>query len=106
MKGLFSPMEDFTTSEIVSRQTRQREAIHKAIQSIDQCEIFCDALVEYAISGVRHDSLHTDDSVLYPAASVVNSAAWNVVIAAANYHCASAFFDAQQALCALDCKEA
>jgi hypothetical protein len=106
MKGSFSPMEDSTPTERSERQARQRQALEDAIQSVSDCEIFDDTLIEYQVAGVLVDSMHDDETVLRPAAGLITWAARNMVVAAADYHCARIIFAAQKALLALEREEA
>src|SRR5947209_3775380 len=106
MKGVLSPMEDSTLSETVARQAMQGMALNRAIPSIDDCEVFGKALTEYAVASALVHSADNDPGVLYPIAGLVDQAATNMVIAAADYHCACVLFAAQRALRELDCEEA
>jgi hypothetical protein len=98
--------EDSHPSEIAARQARQRAALDRAIPSVEECELFCDTLVECMVAAVCADSLRNDRSVLHPMAHRISRAARNMVVAAADYHYARAVFAAQQALDALDREEA
>jgi hypothetical protein len=102
MKGLFSPMEDSTPTQIVTRQERQRAALDKAIPSINSCGVFSHALDEYLDAQEIAHSAYDDPGVLYPMATLIDRAARNMVAATADYHCVRVLFAAQKALVALE----
>ncbi len=106
MKGYVSPMDDSTPIDRSERQPLQRRALEDAIQSVSECEIFDDALIEYQVAVVLADSLHDDESVLLPAAGLITWAARNMVVAAADYHSVQILFAALKALLAVEREEA
>lgn len=99
-------MDDSTSSEIAARQSRQDAALDEAIVSVSRCDIFLDALSEYGTAYTRVDTLHGDETALLPIASVITWASRNLVIAAADFHCANMVFEAQKALIELENGEA
>lgn len=101
MKGLVSPMDDSTSIEDPDLSTPQGEALNRALESVNECDIFCDALVEYMTAHSVLDS-HDDNPVLRPAAACISRAAYGMVISAADFHCAQVFYNAQRALIALE----
>jgi hypothetical protein len=95
-------MDDSTSSQIAARQSRQDAALDEAIVSASRCDLFLDALTEYGTAYSRVDTLHGDETALLPISSVVTWASRNLVIAAADYHCATMVFEAQKALIAVE----
>jgi hypothetical protein len=70
--------------------------------SVAASDFFKDALIEYMNTSTLLDELDTAGSALRPAAGIVHHSACNLVIAAADYHCARRVFEAQKALLDLD----
>lgn len=100
-------MADSTPTENLERQNRQAEALDNTITTVDGCELFGKALTEYHVaSALIHATNNDDISVLRPAAGIIDRAAWNVVVAAADYHCACVVFGVVQALDAINREEA
>ena len=99
-------MADSTSPEIAARRSRQDDALSKAVVSIARSGLFLDALAEYASAYERAETLPDEPGALIPIACAAHWAARNLVIAAADYHCAQMIFEAHSALIALDRQEA
>lgn len=103
MKEVLSPMADSTfLNDIAAVQSQRDDTLAKALRTIAENDIFCDALNEYILAGIEMDVLHDDQTALLPIASFVNWTARQMVIAAADHHCAKAVFIAHKALNADD----